>query len=64
MKKTIFLTSVIIILYLLYIIADIIIFQWDTLNNYGNGFLIGKITLLAIFGIVVYKTYPYKNKTV
>ncbi|SHL62572.1 hypothetical protein SAMN05444267_102154 [Chryseobacterium polytrichastri] len=64
MKKTIFFTSIVIALYLLYIIADIVIFQWNSLNSYGNGFLVGKVILLIVLGFVTYKNFPYKNKAV
>ncbi|MBX9888818.1 MAG: hypothetical protein K2Y30_12885 [Flavobacteriaceae bacterium] len=63
MKKTIFYASIITVLYLIYIIINIFVYHYDKLNNYGNGFLIGKIVLLLIFGFVVYKTNPFKNKS-
>ena len=62
MKKIIFYASIITILYLIYIITNIFVYHYDKLNNYGNGFLIGKILLLLIFGFVVYKTNPFKQK--
>lgn len=63
MRKTIFYASIIIILYLIYIITNIFVYHYEKLNNYGNGFLIGKILLLLIFGFVVYKTNPFKQKS-
>ncbi len=63
MKKILFYFSVITILYLIYIIVNIIVYHYDKLNNYGNGFLIGKVLLLLIFGITAYKTNPFKEKT-
>ncbi len=63
MKKILFYFSVITILYLIYIIVNIIVYHYEKLNNYGNGFLIGKVLLLLIFGITAYKTNPFKEKT-
>ncbi|PKH69100.1 hypothetical protein CXF59_02235 [Flavobacterium sp. ALD4] len=63
MKKTIFYASIITILYLIYIITNIFVYHYEKLNNYGNGFLIGKILLLLISGFVVYKTNPFKQKS-
>jgi hypothetical protein len=63
MKKSLFYFSVITILYLIYIIVNIIVYHYEKLNNYGNGFLIGKVLLLLIFGITAYKTNPFKEKT-
>jgi hypothetical protein len=63
MKKIIFYASVIILIYLIYIIINIFVYHYENLNNFGNGFLIGKIILLLIFGIISYKTNPFKQKT-
>ena len=58
MKKIIFYISIILLLYLSYIIINIIVFHQESLNNYGYGFLIGKIILLFVFGFLAYKTNP------
>jgi hypothetical protein len=62
MRKTIFYVSTITILYLLYIISNIFVYHYEKLNDFGNGFLIGKILMLLIFGFVVYETNPFKQK--
>jgi hypothetical protein len=62
MRKTIFYVSTITILYLIYIISNIFVYHYEKLNDYGNGFLIGKILMLLIFGFVVHKTNPFKQK--
>jgi hypothetical protein len=62
MRKTIFYVSIITMLYLIYIISNIFVYHYEKLNDYGNGFLIGKILILLIFGFVVYKTNPFKQK--
>jgi hypothetical protein len=62
MRKTIFYMSIITILYLIYIITNIFVYHYEKLNDYGNGFLIGKILLLLIFAFIVYKTNPFKQK--
>jgi hypothetical protein len=62
MRKTIFYVSTITILYLIYIISNIFVHHYEKLNDYGNGFLIGKILMLLIFGFVVHKTNPFKQK--
>ncbi|MFT5753819.1 MAG: hypothetical protein ACI9FW_000764 [Flavobacterium sp.] len=59
MKKIIFYISIIIFLYLIYIILNILLYHFENLNNYGNGFLIGKFILLIIFGLLIYKTSPF-----
>lgn len=62
MRKTIFYASVIIILYLIYIITNIFVYHYENLNNYGSGFLIGKLLLVSVFGFIVYKTNSFKPK--
>jgi hypothetical protein len=62
MKKTAFYVSIIVFLYLCYILINIFIYHFKNLNEYGNGFLIGKILLLIFFGFIIYKTNPFKNK--
>ena len=64
MKKIVFYISLILIIYLIYIIANIFLYHYSKLNNYGNGFLIGKIALLVIFAILALKTNPFKNKNI
>jgi hypothetical protein len=61
MRKTVFYVSILIFLYLCYIIMNIFIYHIKNLNEYGNGFLIGKIILLIVFGFLIYKTNPFKN---
>ncbi|OCB68405.1 hypothetical protein LPBF_12620 [Flavobacterium crassostreae] len=63
MKKILFYGSIIILIYLIYIVINIFTYHYENLNNYGNGFLIGKILLILIFGFVIYKTNPFKEKT-
>jgi len=61
MKKILFYISIFLSLRLAYIIYDIIIYQLQTLNTYGIGFLVGKIVLLLILIFVIYKTNPFKK---
>lgn len=61
MKKIVFYISILLSLRLAYIIYDIVIYQLETLNSYGIGFLVGKVVLLLILMFVIYKTYPFKN---
>jgi len=62
MKQIIFYASAIILIYLIYIIINILVYHYENLNNYGNGFLFGKILLLLFFGLITYKTNPFKQK--
>jgi hypothetical protein len=62
MKKTAFYVSIIVFLYLCYVLINIFIYHFKNLNEYGNGFLIGKILLLILFSIIIYKTNPFRNK--
>lgn len=62
MKKAIFYASILIFLYLCYIIGNILIYDLKNLNEYGSGFLTGKIILLIIFGFLIYKTNPFRNR--
>jgi len=64
MKKIVFYISLTIIIYLIYIIANIFLYHYTKLNNYGSGFLIGKIVLLIIFVILALKMNPFKNKNI
>lgn len=61
MKKIVFYIAILLSLRLTYIIYDIIIYQLETLNAYGIGFLVGKVVLLLILMFVIYKTNPFKN---
>lgn len=61
MKKILFYLSILLSLRLVYIIYDIVLYQLDTLNAYGIGFLMGKIVLLVILIFVINKTYPLKK---
>jgi hypothetical protein len=40
---------------------NIFIYHIKNLNDYGNGFLTGKIILLVVFGFLIYKTNPFRN---
>lgn len=62
MKKTIFYISSIIFLYSAYSFIDFIALHSKNMNDYENGYLIGKIILLAVFGLLIFKTYPYRKK--
>jgi high-affinity Fe2+/Pb2+ permease len=62
MKKLLFYISIIISLRLAYIIYDIVVYQLETLNDYGVGFLVGKIILLLVLILVIYKTNPLKKQ--
>ena len=62
MKKIAFYCSLIVFLYLCYILLNIFIYHFKNLNEYGNGFLIGKIMLLIVFGFLIYKTNPFRNR--
>ena len=48
-------------LYLCYTLLIIYIYHFNNLNEYGNGFLIGKIILLNVFGFIIYRTNPFGN---
>lgn len=61
MRKIIFYIAIVIFLYLIFIIANIFIYHIKKLNNYGNGFLVGNIILLIVFGVLIYKTNPFKK---
>jgi hypothetical protein len=61
MKKIVFYIAILLSLRLAYIIYDIVIYQLETLNSYGIGFLVGKVVLLLILMFVIYKTNPFKN---
>ena len=61
MKKIVFYIAILLSLRLVYIIYDIVIYQLETLNSYGIGFLAGKVVLLLILMFVIYKTNPFKN---
>lgn len=41
---------------------NIFVYHFNKLNDFGFGFLVGKIILLFLFGFITYKTYPYTNK--
>jgi hypothetical protein len=62
MKKAIFYVSIIIFLYLCYVIGNILVYDLKNLNEYGKGYLVGKMILLIIFGFLIYKTHPFRNK--
>jgi hypothetical protein len=62
MRKAVFYVSILIFFYLCYIIINIFIYQFKYLNEYGNGFLIGKIILLFAFGFLIYKINPFRNR--
>jgi hypothetical protein len=62
MKKLLFSISIILSLRLAYIIYDIVVYQLETLNDYGVGFLVGKIILLLVLILVIYKTNPLKKQ--
>ncbi|CAN1571594.1 hypothetical protein MCERE19_03264 [Spirosomataceae bacterium] len=62
MKKAIFYVSIIIFLYLCYVIGNILVYDLKNLNEYGKGYLVGKMILLIIFGFLIYKTNPFRNK--
>lgn len=59
MKKIIFYLSAIVLLYLIYIILNIFLYHYDNLNNYGNGFLVGKALLAHVFAYIMYRTNPF-----
>lgn len=61
MKKILFYISIVLSLRLAYIIYDIVIYQLESLNAYGIGFLVGKIVLLLILIFVIYKTNPLEK---
>jgi hypothetical protein len=61
MKKIAFYVSTIVFLYLCFILINIFIYHFENLNDFGNGFLIGKILLLIFFGFLLYKTNPFGN---
>mgnify|MGYP006985669682 FL=1 len=61
MKKILFYISIVLSLRLAYVIYDIVIYQLETLNAYGIGFLVGKIVVLLILIFVINKTNPFKK---
>ncbi|WP_076446668.1 hypothetical protein [Chryseobacterium sp. RU37D] len=62
MKKLIFFSAMSIAVYNIYIIADLLIFQFTSLNDYGNGFLFGKALLILVLLWVIIKSNPYKKQ--
>lgn len=52
MKKIIFYLSTIAVVY--YIIITIKILSFDAITNFGYGYLLGKIVLLIVFGLISY----------
>jgi len=63
MRKITFYISTLIFLYICYILINIFVFHFENLNDYGNGFLVGNIILLAFFGFLTYKTTPFVKNT-
>jgi len=61
MKKIIFYASIIVLLYLGYILLNILVYHSENLNDFGNGFFVGKIILFLFFGFIIYKTNPFKK---
>jgi hypothetical protein len=61
MKKAIFYISLLIFIYSAYILINFITYHSKNLNDYGSGFLFGKIILLVIFGFIIFKTNPHKS---
>lgn len=61
MRKILFYISTLTLLYLIYIIINIFVYHFENLNNYGNGFLIGKIILLFTFAYLMYRTNPFET---
>jgi hypothetical protein len=61
MKKILFYISIVLSLRLAYVIYDIVIYQLETLNAYGIGFLVGKIVVLLILIFVINQTNPFKK---
>ena len=61
MKKIIFYVSFLIFIYQFYVIINIFVYHFANLNDYGNGFLIGKMILVLILIILIYKTNPFKK---
>jgi hypothetical protein len=62
MKKAICYVSILMFLYLCFTLINIFIYHFKDLNEYGRGFLIGKIILLIVFGFIIYITNPFGNK--
>jgi len=52
MKKLLFFLSTAILLYLLYIVINLLII--GELNSYGKGYFTGNIILLMVFGFLSY----------
>jgi len=62
MKKAIFYVLILMFLYLCCIVGNILFYDLKKINEYGKGYLIGKIILLIAFGFLIYKTNPFRNK--
>jgi hypothetical protein len=62
MKKAIFYVLILMFLYLCFIVGNILTYDLKNLNEYGKGYLIGKMILLIAFGFIIYKTNPFRNK--
>ena len=58
MKKAIFYVLILMFLYLCFIVGNILTYDLKNLNEYGKGYLIGKMILLIAFGFLIYKTNP------
>lgn len=56
MKKVLFYISLGISIMLLINIANILITDLNRLTEYGYGYLVGKVILLVIFGVVMFLT--------
>ncbi len=59
-KNALFFCTIILI-YLFYTIIAILFIRSGDLNSYNKGLLTGKIVVFLLFGILAYKTYPYKK---
>ena len=62
MKKAIFYVLILMFLYLCCIVGNILIYDLKKINEYGKGYLIGKMILLIAFGFLILKTNPFRNK--
>ena len=62
MKKILFYISIVLSLRLAYVIYDIVIYQLETLNAYGIGFLVGKIVLLLILCLYSDRKFQIQRK--
>jgi hypothetical protein len=62
MKKLLFYISLVLSILLLFNIIAILATDFNRLTEYGYGYLVGKIILFLLFGVIVVVTRKYRTK--